>query len=80
MTTTSDTVLEIFKKLLNNPRIEIQPNMVTGDIPGWDSFKNVELLLACEEALGIRFKSKEIDALKSLGDLIRACESKVIKP
>lgn len=73
----TETVLEIFQKLLNNPKVEIKPNMVTGDIPGWDSFKNVELLLACEEAFGIRFKSKEIDALKSLGDLMQACEHKV---
>jgi acyl carrier protein len=50
--------------------------MVTGDLPGWDSFKNVEILLACETAFGIQFRSKEIDLIRSVGDLMMMCQTK----
>ena len=70
-------VLSIFRRLLNNPNINIQPSMVTGDLAGWDSFKNVEIILACEEKFGIRFRSKDIDTLNCIGDLINLCEAKI---
>jgi len=70
-------VLEIFQSAFNSPSLKINPQMVTGDIKDWDSFKNVEILLACEARFGIRFRSKEIDAIRSVGDLIAACELKL---
>jgi acyl carrier protein len=51
--------------------------MVTGDIPGWDSFKNVEILMACETKFDIRFRSKEINTINSIGDLITMCNQKL---
>jgi acyl carrier protein len=51
--------------------------MKTGDIPGWDSFKNVEILLACENKFNIRFRSKEIDSMRTVGDLVAAIELKL---
>jgi len=70
-------VLSIFRRLLNNPNINIQLSMVTGDLAGWDSFKNVEIILACEEKFCIRFRSKDIDTLNCVGDLINLCETKI---
>ena len=71
-------ILEVFRKVFNDPNLMISSSMVTGDLPGWDSFKNVEILLACEADLGIRFRSKEMDAIESIGDLIEACEAKYL--
>jgi len=70
-------VQEVFQKAFGNPRLIIKHNMVTGDLKEWDSFKNVEILLACEARFGIQFRSKEIDAIRSVGDLITACEQKL---
>lgn len=72
----SQGVLEVFRKTFHNPSLLIQADMVTGDIPGWDSFKNVEILLACESLFGIRFRSKEIDLIRSVGDLMMVCQQK----
>jgi len=73
---THQGVLEVFRKCFNNPELRIHPDMVTGDVKGWDSFKNIEILLACEALFGIRFRSKEIDMIRSLGDLISMCQKK----
>jgi acyl carrier protein len=70
-------VLKVFREAFANPELELTPAMVTGDIRGWDSFKNVEILLACEVAFDIRFRSKEIDRIRSIGDLMDICQDKL---
>ena len=70
-------VVQVFRTAFDNPDLELNYLMSTGDIREWDSFKNVEILLACEEHFGFRFRSKEIDAIKTVGDLIAMCEKKL---
>lgn len=72
----SQGVLEVFRQTFRNPAVMIGADMVTGDLPGWDSFKNVEILLACEATFGIQFRSKEIDQIRSVGDLMTICQTK----
>jgi len=72
-----EVVNNLFINIFNDPTINLLPNMQTGDIPGWDSFKNVEILLACEKEFNIRFRSKEIDAMRTVGDLAAAIELKL---
>jgi acyl carrier protein len=74
---TKDGVLKVFREAFANPELELTPAMVTGDIRGWDSFKNVEILLACEAEFEIRFRSKEIDRIRSIGDLMDICQDKL---
>jgi len=75
--TTRHQVLTVFREVFQAPKLELHNHMVTGDLPNWDSFKNVEILLACEAKFGIRFRSKEIDAIRSIGDLMTLCEHKL---
>ena len=75
-----DSVSAIFQEIFGNPNLAISTQMKTGDISEWDSFKNVEILLACEKKFAIRFRSKEIDALKTVGDLVAAIELKLSSP
>ncbi|WP_157118752.1 acyl carrier protein [Azohydromonas lata] len=65
-------VEEIFREVLMAPALTLEPQMVTGDHERWDSMANVEILLACEARWGIEFRFAEIDAIRSVGDLVRA--------
>ena len=67
----------VFQQVFSNPNLKLHQNMVTGDILGWDSFKNVEIILACEEQLQIQFRAREIDQIRSIADLTRLCEQKL---
>lgn len=67
----------IFRSLLGNPGIELHPDMKTGELDGWDSFANVEILLACEARWDFRFSAVEIDRVRSVGDLARAIGAKL---
>ena len=70
-------VLEIFRRELRDPALEMRPEMETGSVDGWDSFANVEILLACEARWGIQFSASEIDRIRSFGDLVCAVGAKV---
>ena len=70
-------VLDIFRRELRDPALVVESEMETGSIDGWDSFANVEILLACETHWGIHFTASEIDGIRSFGDLVRAVEAKL---
>jgi acyl carrier protein len=46
------------------------------DVAGWDSFKQIEIIMASEEQWKIRFSTRELDALRSVGDLVRTIAAK----
>lgn len=68
---------QIFRNELHNPAIVLEPDMRTGAIEGWDSFANVEILLACEERWGFRFSAAEIDRMRTFGDLLAAVAARI---
>jgi acyl carrier protein len=70
----------VFRSLFDQPDLQLLPHMATGDLPGWDSFRNVEILMACEERWGIRFLSSEIDGLLTAGDLAACLARKLVQP
>ena len=42
--------------------------------------KQIEIVIATEEKYGIRLKAREVDALRSVGDLISLIEAKTSRP
>lgn len=58
----------LFRDILDNPLLELNPTDRDHDIPGFDSAKKVHLVLAVEERFAIRLHSREIDMLQSVAD------------
>jgi len=52
--------------------IVLRPGLAASDVDGWDSFKHLEIIMACEEKFGIRFTTPELDSFLCLGDIV-AC-------
>jgi len=61
----------LFRDILDNPTIELRLTDMEREIPGFDSARKVHLLLAVEERFGVRLRSREIDALRSIADWTR---------
>ena len=66
---------EIFRDVFMRD-IELRPELGAKDVLGWDSFKQIEIIVALEERYGIKFHTKELDSLQSVGDLVRVLASK----
>jgi acyl carrier protein len=68
---------DIFNDVFMKDDMQITPELSAKDVPGWDSFKQIEIMVAVEERFNIRLNTKEIDALKCVGDLAAVIQKKV---
>ncbi len=66
---------EIFRDVFMRD-IDLRPDLSARDVPGWDSFKQIEIIVAVEERYGIKFHTRELDSLGNVGDLARVLSQK----
>jgi acyl carrier protein len=50
-------------------RVEVSPELSARDVEEWDSLTHVSLIIAVEQAFGIRFRVGEVEGTKNVGDL-----------
>jgi acyl carrier protein len=67
---------EIFRDVFMRDDLELTPELSAKDVKGWDSFKQIEIIMATEERFGIQLNTREIDSLQNVGDLVRVVASK----
>ena len=66
---------EIFAEVFGR-EIALTPALTAKDVPGWDSFKQIEIIMATEERWGMRFTTRDLDGLRCVGDLIAVVAAK----
>jgi acyl carrier protein len=62
---------EIFREVFLSDDIQLRPELSAKDVPGWDSFKQIDIILAVEEKYRIKLNTRELDSLQNVGDLVR---------
>ncbi len=67
---------ELFDELFLRDDIVLTPATTARDIEGWDSFRQIEIIMAVEERFKIKLQTRDIDSLKSVGDLVAVIEMK----
>lgn len=67
----------IFRDIFDDETLVASPTLSAKDVPGWDSLRNIRLVLTVEKAFGIRLTASEIGRLQNVGDLARLVQSKV---
>jgi acyl carrier protein len=77
---TPDAILAQLRELMIDvfdvDDLEITPATTAEDIEEWDSLSHVRLIVAVERKFGFRFKTSEIEDLKSVGDLVALIQDK----
>ncbi|HET6324696.1 MAG TPA: acyl carrier protein [Planctomycetaceae bacterium] len=72
---------EIFRQVFDDPTIVLKDEMTAADVDGWDSVTHIDLLIAIERTMGIKFATAEMSRLKepdqNIGSFIRLIESKL---
>jgi acyl carrier protein len=68
---------ELFSEIFVRDDIVLTATTNAADIEGWDSFKQIEIVMAVEERLGAKLQTREIDSLKNVGDLVKTIAAKV---
>ena len=57
--------------------IVLTPTLSAKDVAGWDSFQQIEIVLAVQEHFGVKLPTREVDRLQNVGDLVRAVENRL---
>ena len=70
-------VTEIFREVFTDPGLVLNDDMTANDVEKWDSLTNMAMVTAVETAFGFKFKLKDLNKLKKVGDLISVVESKL---
>lgn len=60
----------IVQEVLDDDSIEIEENTVATNVPGWDSFNHINIVVATEKELKVSFFAHEIETLHNVGEFV----------
>lgn len=60
----------VFRNVFGNETLSLSSATTAQDVDGWDSLMHINLIVAIEREFKIRFTTREITALRNVGDLI----------
>ena len=67
----------VFNDVFLREDVRLTSATTAADIPGWDSFKQIEIIMATEERFDVKLNTQEIDGLNTVGDLAAAVAAKL---
>ncbi|MBO7520801.1 MAG: acyl carrier protein [Opitutales bacterium] len=80
---TQDEILkkiqEAFIEVLDDDKIKISPQTSPENLEAWDSFAHIQIVLALEKSLKIKFQSKEVFGWQNAGDIADSIAKKLAK-
>lgn len=66
----------IFRNVFNNDSLQITDELTANDVSNWDSLSHMLLIEEVETAFSVKFKLKELNKMKNVGDMIKMIISK----
>jgi len=72
-----EILTEIFRTLFNNPELNLDDELVATDVPGWDSFNHINLVINIEEEFEVKFTNDEVAKMQNVGDLKKILAIKI---
>jgi len=67
----------IFHDLFDDDSITLNPRLTAADVPEWDSFNHINLIVAIESRFGIKFQTAELESMHTVGHLADLIQSKL---
>ncbi len=67
----------IFHDLFDDDSIVLTPELTANDVPEWDSFNHINLIVAVESSFGIKFQTAELESMHTVGHLVDFIQSKL---
>ncbi len=67
----------VFRDIFDDEELTLREDMVADDVEGWDSLAHMRLLMAVEQAFGIKFSTVEVMRLKNVGEFMRLIQRKL---
>jgi acyl carrier protein len=71
------TLTPLFRDLFDDDTLELTPALTAADVPEWDSFNHINLIVAVESKFGIKFQTAELESMHTVGHLADIIQSKL---
>ena len=65
-----DDIQTVFREVFEDDHLVLRDEMTAADVEGWDSLTHINLIIAIEKKLGIKFATAEISRLSDQGQNI----------
>ncbi len=67
----------ICRDLFDDESLVLRPGLTAADVPEWDSFNHINLIVATEAKFGVKFQTAELESLQTVGHLADLVQSKL---
>ena len=67
----------IFRDLFDDDNLVLTPGLTAADVPEWDSFNHINLIVAVESRFHIKFQTAELESMQTVGHLADLIQSKL---
>jgi acyl carrier protein len=71
------TLTAIFHDLFDDDTLVLTPELTAAEVPEWDSFNHINLIVAVESAFNIKFQTAELEQLHTVGHLADLVQEKL---
>lgn len=68
-----DELARMLRRLLDDPDLEPRHDLniaLAEDLPGWNSFMLVELLIEAQERFRVELSAREVESIETFGDVV----------
>jgi acyl carrier protein len=73
-----EKLTDIFRTLFNISDLVLRDDLVASDVPGWDSFNHINLMITIEQEFGVKFANDEVAKMQNVADLKNVLEKKLV--
>ena len=77
MSTSRADLEAIVRGALHRQDLALSDQTKAVDVPGWDSFKMIEILMEIESRFAVVLETQDIDAIHNFGDLYARVDDKL---
>jgi acyl carrier protein len=64
----------VFHDVFDDDTLVLRPDLTANEVPGWDSFTHINLIVAAEGRFHIRFKTAELESMQNVGHFVQLIE------
>ncbi len=67
----------IFRDLFDDESLVVTPELTAAEVPEWDSFNHINLVITIESRFGVKFHTAELESLQSVGQMVALLQAKL---
>ena len=68
---------ELLRDIFLRDDLVATPTLTALEVAGWDSLRQIDIIIATEQRFGVKFSSREIEELEDVGSLARTVLNKL---